>query len=43
MKFENFSDGLECCQAESRANVWFRSSSDEKLDIGDLIHIARED
>ena len=28
---------------ESRANAWFRSSSDEELDIWDLVHIAGED
>ena len=43
MEFEHFCDGPEGCQMESRANAWFRSSSDEELDIWDLVHIAGED
>ena len=43
MEFENFCDGLEGCQTESRVNAWFRLPSDEELDIGDLVHKAGED
>ena len=43
MEFEYFSDGSEGWQTESRANSWFRSSSDEELDIGDLVHITGKD